>query len=132
LKLLAILGRTTPESMAIPALQEVPAARGRTIVQDPLAHCWNDVPSTQLNWPSGVHAVPKAMPPLAGDAVLAGVSEVAFSGSGSFVGFKGGATVGIGGGTTTGAVVGSVGGLAGTLATTGGGVQLAGGGDKTG
>jgi hypothetical protein len=39
-------------------VQLVPAASGITTDQVPLAHCWYEVPPTQLNIPSDVHAVP--------------------------------------------------------------------------
>ena len=58
-------------------MQLVPAARGCTIDQVPLAHCWNDVAPMQFHSPSVVQAPVRADPePVV--PVLAGVDgEVA-------------------------------------------------------
>lgn len=57
----------------------VPAAKDWTTDQVPEAHCWNEVPSTQFQRPSGEQAEPACMAPDApeddsgeGDALAAG------------------------------------------------------------
>jgi hypothetical protein len=60
-------------------VQLVPAASGITTDQVPLAHCWYEVPPTQLNIPSDVHAVPAvtAVPEPLVPVLAAGAADVA-------------------------------------------------------
>jgi hypothetical protein len=71
-----------------PGVHMVPAAKDWTTDQVPEAHCWNEVPPTQFQRPSGVQAEPAVIAPDVpedavgeADALATGAAEVAAAGA---------------------------------------------------